>query len=366
VAETLLTLRDVTVRHGEHVTLQVAFLEVKRGEVLALIGPNGAGKSTLLRVMGLLEGPASGKVFFRNEEATPKNALNLRRRMAHVFQEPLLLNVSVYDNAALGLKLRGLDRGEIDKQVQLWLTRLGIRHLVSRPARTLSGGEARRTSLARAFVLNPELLILDEPFSALDQATREALIDDLQQILRETGITTVLVTHDRSEAFTLGKRVGVLHNGKLLQIGLSLDVFMHPLSEIAAEIVGFENRIPGVAEAAANGIVTVRLRDTAVRAMGDALPGTRVMLCVRAENIGLRRDDEANWLADDLNRLRASVTKILPGMTHDRVILRRGSSVLTAAVRRSQALSLDLREGAEVVACFDPAAVRVVAVLDNS
>jgi ABC-type sugar transport system ATPase subunit len=280
VAETLLALRDISVRHGESTVLQVSALDVYHGEVLAVIGPNGAGKSTLLRVMGLLQQPTTGRIYFAGKEATRSNALRLRRRTASVFQEALLLNASVHDNAALGLKMRGLSRNEIDKRLRPWLERLGIAHLTSRAARSLSGGEAQRTSLARALALDPELLLLDEPFSALDQSTREALLLDLQTILTETGVTTVLVTHDRQEAFMMGRRVGVLQQGKLLQLGLNLDVFTHPVNEDVAGIAGVDTTIPAVVEKIADGVATVRFNGGTANVIGDFKPGARVIVCI--------------------------------------------------------------------------------------
>ena len=216
MAQALLALQGLSVRYGEASILNIPALAVQTGEVLAIIGPNGAGKSTLLRVMGLLEQPAEGKIYFQGQEAAPRNTLALRRRMASVFQEPLLLNASVYENAAMGFTLRGLDRHSMERRVRPWLERLGIAHLVRQPARSLSGGEAQRTSLVRALALDPELLLLDEPFSALDPPTREGLLLDLETILREEGITTVFVTHDRNEAFMLGDRVAILMGGELL------------------------------------------------------------------------------------------------------------------------------------------------------
>lgn len=237
MAEALLALQDILVRYGERPIIQIPSLAVYPGEVLAIIGPNGAGKSTLLRVMGLLEQPTRGKVTFQGQEVRPQNALTARRRMASVFSEPLLLNASVYENAALGLKLRGLNRRSIEQRVSPWLERLGIAHLVGRPARSLSGGEARRTSLVRALALDPELLLLDEPFSALDPPTRETFLLDLETILRETSITTVFVTHDRNEAFMLGDRVAVLIGGEFLQVGAANDVFAQPVNQEVARFV---------------------------------------------------------------------------------------------------------------------------------
>ena len=135
------------------------FAEVYKGEVLALIGPDGAGKSTLLRVMGMLQRPDIGDVLFHGENAFDSNSLALRRHIATVFQEPLLVNATVHQNASLGLRLRRISRAEIDRRLGPWLQRMGIAHLAGRSARTLSGGEAQRTSLARALVLEPELLL---------------------------------------------------------------------------------------------------------------------------------------------------------------------------------------------------------------
>jgi tungstate transport system ATP-binding protein len=357
VAETLLTLRDVTVHHGEHVALQRASLEVYTGDVLALIGPNGAGKSTLLRVMGMLQRPDHGKVLFRGENALNGRQLEFRRRIATVFQEPLLLNATVYQNAALGLKLRGISHGEIDRRLGPWLDRLGIAHMAARSARTLSGGEAQRTSLARALVLEPALLLLDEPFSALDPASREALLGDFQRIVKETGITTVFVTHDRQEAFALANRVGVLNQGYMLQLDSRESVFLRPESESVAEIVGIENRLAGVVETSDGDCVTIKINDRRVHAKGRFSAGTEVVACIRPEEVSLSR---AHCEANDLNRLVGKVIAVSPGMIHHRISLVCGGFNLIALVDRKESFDLNLSEGDEMAAVFSPTAVHVI------
>ena len=357
MAETLLALRDIAVYHGERVAMQVAFLDVHRDEVLAIIGPNGAGKSTLLRVMGMLQRPDNGTVLFRGKSALNGNPLELRRRIATVFQEPLLLNATVYQNATLGLKLRGISRGEIDRRIGPWLERLGIGHLAMRSARTLSGGEAQRTSLARALVLEPELLLLDEPFSALDPGSREALLRDFQRIVKETGITTVFVTHDRHEAFTLANRVGVLNRGWLLQLGSRENVFLRPETESVAEIVGIENRLAGMVETSDGDYATIKISDGRVRVKGRFDAGAKVVACIRPEEVSL---SFAHCKANDLNQLKGKAVAISPGMTHHRITLHCRGFDLIALVDRKESIDLTLCEGDEVTAAFSPAAVHVI------
>lgn len=360
MAEALLELQDILVQYGGSAVLQVPALSVHPGEVLAIIGPNGAGKSTLLRVMGLLEQPTEGKVRFRGQEIDPKDSLGVRRRMASVFQEPLLLNVSVYENAALGLKLRGLGQREVEQRVRPWLEQLGIVHLAGRRARSLSGGEAQRTSLARALALDPELLLLDEPFSALDPPTREELLLDLETILRETGITTVFVTHDRNEAFMFGDRAAVLIGGKLLQVGSKAEVFARPVNEEVAHFVGVDTQIPAVVETARDGMARLRLDGGTVEVMASLQPGERVLLCLRPEDITLDPPGRGDSRSEARNSLMSKIAKITPWGSHYRVEVDCGGHRMVAFMTRPSFVELGLQEKQDVVASFTAAAAHVI------
>lgn len=204
---------------------QVDRFAVNRGDILAVVGPNGAGKTSLLLTLALLETAAEGSIYFNGEEAGNGNRLELRRRMAVVFQESLLLDMSVLDNLITPLRIRGVSRREAASKAEIWLRRLGIDHLARRPARSLSGGEAQRTSLARAFALEPELLFLDEPFASLDYPTRNSLLSELGGILRAMAVTTLFVTHDHTEIPQLADHVAVMYEGRIVKHGTVREVF---------------------------------------------------------------------------------------------------------------------------------------------
>jgi tungstate transport system ATP-binding protein len=234
----LVEVRGLVVRRGRRVILELPELAVRRGELLAVIGPNGAGKSTLATVLALLERPSEGELWFDGKPVDwRRDGLGTRRRLAMVFQEPLLFDTSVFENVATGLRLRGVHGPEVRSRAELWLERLNIAHLAPRAARTLSGGEAQRTSLARALVLDPELLLLDEPFGALDPPTRGDLIADLLPLLRRQATTTLLVTHDHDEAIELGDRLAVLLGGRLAQLDRPEHILEQPADPAVAAFV---------------------------------------------------------------------------------------------------------------------------------
>src|SRR3989304_113968 len=212
----ILEARNLSVKRGGTVVLDIPSLSLRRGEILSLIGPNGAGKTTLLQTLSYLLGRFQGEIFFRGKKIeTNHSVLEYRRKLAMVFQEPLLFDTTVFNNVASGLKIRGMRRNEIRDRVMEQLSRFGIGHLSDRSAKTLSGGEAQRTSLARAFALRPEILFLDEPFASLDPPTRNSLIEDLEHILQQTRTTAIFATHDRLEALRLSDRMAGRNEGKI-------------------------------------------------------------------------------------------------------------------------------------------------------
>ncbi|HEY6000910.1 MAG TPA: ABC transporter ATP-binding protein [bacterium] len=323
----LLEVRGLRVRKGGADLLDVRELAVAAGETLSLIGPNGAGKSTLLLALSGIEAPAAGELRFRGERVPGgAAALAFRRRVAMVFQEPLLFDTTVFGNVASGLRLRGLDKAEIDRRVRENLERFRVEHLASRSARTLSGGEAQRTSLARAMAVTPEVLLLDEPFAALDPLSREGLLEDLAHTLRETGTTTIFATHDRIEAQRIADRVAVLDCGRLRQVGAADEVLRRPADAFVAAFVGVENLLPVrmTLGPSRGGLCAVLERGgagagddagPAVFEVGGVAPGladgASGLLCVRPEDLVVTAVGEGggSWSG---NHLTGRVVKTVP------------------------------------------------------
>ncbi len=353
-----LALRDVVVERGGQPVLEVPSLEVFPGELLAVVGPNGAGKSTLLHVMALLERPARGGVLFDGRPVSGR-LLAYRRRMAVVFQEPLLLDTSVEGNVRSGLTLRGLPRAEQKRRVGHWLERFGISALAGRSARTLSGGEGQRASLARALVLEPEVLLLDEPFAALDAPSRDALIGDLDSALAHTDTATVFVTHDRAEALRLGDRLAVLIGGRIRQVGAPGEVFAAPVDEEVAAFVGIETIAPGRVRSLEDGLAVVEVAGRVVEAAADSAPGSDVLVCLRPEDVVLSPAQEQAAPSSARNRLPGVVRRILPAGPHVRVELDAGFGMV-ALITKQSLEELGLAPGSRVVASFKATAVHLI------
>ena len=254
---TLIEVRDLVVTRAGRRILEVDELSIRRGETLAIVGPNGAGKSTLLLALAGLLRPDRGSIAVEGVPVVPARDLAYRRRIGLVFPAPLLLSTSVFGNVAAGLRFRGVGSEETRERVEHWLERLAIAHLRDRPASQLSSGEAQRTSLARALVLDPQMLLLDEPFVALDSATRAQLLDDFERLRAEAPATRVLVTHHLHEAVRLGDRLAILLDGRIRQCDTPERVMASPVDADVAALVQTESRVRGHVVASEDGLVVV-------------------------------------------------------------------------------------------------------------
>ena len=230
----MIQIRDLLiVRNGRDV-LRIHSLDIQRGETLTVVGPNGSGKSTLLLALACLIKPSRGDILYDGKSLKQWNELEYRRRISFVFQAPLLMDLTVEQNVALGLKFRNTPREEMRARAGKWMKQLGVDSLAKRRAGQLSGGEAQRVSLARAFVLEPELLLLDEPFAALDPPTHAKLLEDLSTILKQDHRTAVFVTHNLSEAAKVSHRMAVIVGGVLRQVGTWKEIKSRPADETVA------------------------------------------------------------------------------------------------------------------------------------
>jgi tungstate transport system ATP-binding protein len=342
----MLEARDLAVYRGDRVVAHAARLDLAEGEHLALLGPNGAGKSSLVLGLATLV-RTGGELRYRG--APLRDTAAYRRRIAVVFQRPLLLDRSVRENAALGLALRGVGRRERDARADTELARLGVGQLADRSAIGLSGGEAQRVSIARALAIDPEILFLDEPFSALDAPTRESLVADLARVLRERGVTTVMVTHDRDEALSLSDRIGVVIKGELRQLDTAEAVFSMPADAEIAAFVGIENVIPARVERATDELTYLRIADQHVEITepppaGDDFP----LLCIRPDDVIIARQSAS---MSARNSLRGRIVRIEPIGRRTRLTLDCGFPLI-ANVTRQSARDLGLAVDDQVVASF--------------
>jgi tungstate transport system ATP-binding protein len=354
----ILKARDLLVRRGGATVLSIPEIEIRENEILALIGPNGAGKSTLMLALATLLKLDGGEIFFAGLPIGD-GGISYRRQIAMVFQEPLLFDATVFDNVAAGLKIRGLAQEEIKRRVPEALARFGIEHLATRSARKLSGGEAKRTSLARAFVTRPRIVFLDEAFSSLDPPSRETLITDLTRILRDTQTTAVISTHDRLEALRIAQDLAVLQGGAIAQIGAVADVLDRPASPFVASFVGVENILQGRACQVEDGIVSVvLLGGQKIAGVGKVDPASEVVCCLRPEQVTISPGLPSHSL--DVPNIFPGTIRNLTCLGHvHRVRLDCGFE-LTAYVTVQSLQSLGLVVGGQVTASFQATAVHIL------
>jgi tungstate transport system ATP-binding protein len=355
----ILEVKDLEVNRGGAMILNVPSLLIKGGEILSLIGPNGAGKTTLLQTLSYLLKPFQGEIYFKGEKVKSNHSVfEYRRKLAMVFQEPLLFDTTVFDNVASGLRIRGMKKQEIRRIVREHLDRFGIGHLSHRSARTLSGGEAQRTSLARAFAIQPEVLLLDEPFSSLDPPSRDSIIEDLVGILRQTRTTTVFATHDRLEALRLSNRIAVMNDGRIQQIGSPGEVMNHPANEFVASFVGVETILTGKVIKKNGGTFIVAISGQEIEAVGEVQIGETVLLCIRPENVTLstRPSKEATSAR---NVFPGQIEKVISLGLYQKVQLNCGFPLIAYLTHHSIE-NLSLQVGKEVTASFKATAIHVV------
>jgi spermidine/putrescine ABC transporter ATP-binding subunit len=288
--EIAVRLDGVSKRFGEVTALHEGALAVRRGELMTLLGPSGCGKTTLLNLVAGFLAPDSGEIVIDGEHVTA--VPTHRREIGMMFQSYALFpHMTVAANVGYGLKMRGLGKREIAVQVADALALVKLTGLEDRKPRQLSGGQQQRVALARALVIRPKVLLLDEPFSALDKSLRGSMQVELKEIQRKLGVTTIFVTHDQSEALSLSDRIAVMAEGRIRQCGAPEEVYRRPSDRFVASFVGDANVLHARLDRVVGTTATVALGAARLAAPAGALaglaPGAPVDLFVRPEQLSI-------------------------------------------------------------------------------
>jgi ABC-type sugar transport system ATPase subunit len=330
-----ITLDRVSKRFGGLTVVDSVSLEIADGEFMVLVGPSGCGKSTTLRMIAGLEESSEGRISIGARDVTRLEPRD--RNVAMVFQNYALYpHKSVYDNLAFGLRMKKLDRAEIERRVRRAAAMLGIEPLLARKPRQLSGGQMQRVALGRALVREPEAFLLDEPLSNLDARMRVQTREEIAKLHREVGTSMVYVTHDQVEAMTLGDRVCAMRDGRIQQIGPPLALYDRPANRFVAAFIGSPEMnlievalLPGPA-------VELGTATLPVPGAGFRLPpaGTRVILGVRPEHLVVAPSDGP--------RFAGTITLVERLGDRTLVAVEAGETTLKALLARDDALAAGL------------------------
>lgn len=347
----MITLEKVS-HEWEDFSLRNISFNVIKGEYFVILGPTAAGKTLILESIAGFHIPREGNILLNEKDSTripPEN-----RNIGFVYQDySLFPHMTAEENVAFGLKMRKLPTSEVETKVQDIMDSMSISYLKDRSPSTLSGGEQQRVALARALVIDPDILLLDEPLSALDPRIREALREELKRIHKARGTTTIHVTHDQSEALALADRIGVIIDGEVIQVDLPYKIFNEPVSEDMAIFVGVENVIRGKIMSSEDGVVLVDTGHYQIRALSNLIEG-EVNVFIRPENIILSK---IRLESSARNSVSGRITKITQFGATFRIYMDNG---LSALVTKQAIEELGLRIGEKVYASFKATAIHLI------
>ncbi len=278
-----ITLRELTKRFESVVAVNGLSIEIQEGELITLLGPSGCGKTTTLRMIGGFETPSGGEIFFGERPVTwlqPE-----LRNIGIVFQNYALFpHMTVWANVAFGLEMRRETAARLHQRVAAILDKVQLSGMEGRYPHQLSGGQQQRVALARALVVNPAVLLLDEPLANLDAKLREEMRFYVRHLQREFGITTIYVTHDQAEAMVLADRIVLMKDGRLQQLGSAQDIYRRPQNAWVADFIGLSNFIPGTVVGRNGGQLSVRTAAGVFACSGEGSTGD-VVICIRPESL---------------------------------------------------------------------------------
>ena len=344
-----LQVDNVTKKFGKFTALKNVSFSAQPGEFISVLGPSGCGKTTLLRMVAGLEDPTSGRILIQERDVTHLPVS--RRNVGIVFQSYALFpNLSAADNVAYGLRGRSKEKTALRKRVDALLELVGLSGIGAKYPAQLSGGQQQRVALARAMALSPDLLLLDEPLSALDAKVRVMLRSEIRRLQRQLGVTTIMVTHDQEEALTMADRILVIVDGELVQNGTPTQIYDRPASPFVAAFIGSMNFIP---EAVKVGDGCYRIGERELQIAGEngsrsLSPGHAVTLAIRPEDIMIQPTGEQS-----VNTFEARVKAMeyrgpLFRVTLDLPIEDRGSATIDADVTAEKVRRLNLEADASV------------------
>ncbi|MGY2895322.1 ABC transporter ATP-binding protein [Deinococcus sp. UYEF24] len=349
-AQNYLTAENISKTYGTNVALTPLNLSLDQGELVTLLGPSGCGKTTLLRIVAGFNMPTTGRVLLGGRDVTPLPAA--KRQMGMVFQAySLFPNLNAEDNVRFGLKVRGTNAAESEKRLKTLFELIGLEDARKRYPHQLSGGQQQRVALARALAIEPQVLLLDEPLSALDAQVRLNLRDEIRRVQRETGTTTLFVTHDQEEALAISDRVVVMDKGRIAQLGTPEDIYRRPATPFVAEFVGTANGL----DAAATGDDQIEVPgwSAPVRVEGarQFARGERLRLYLRPEELRLSPGTETDGLSGQVTdkRFLGSIT---------RLSVRVGENTLVADLQGNEAAAHPV--GEQVNVSLSPLAAHVL------
>jgi putative spermidine/putrescine transport system ATP-binding protein len=356
---TFLQLTGVQKHFGTVVAVEDFNLEAEAGEFVSFLGPSGCGKTTTLRMIAGFEQPTTGTIHIDGKDIT--NAPPNRRNVGMVFQSYALFpNMTVAENIAFGLMIRGRDKASTRQRVDELLQLIHLEDRGGRYPYQLSGGQQQRVALARALAMEPTVLLLDEPLSALDAKIRVALRHEIREIQRQLGITTVYVTHDQEEALELSDRVVVMSEGRVEQIGTPFEIYNFPATAFVASFVGTLNALPARIVEPSAGRLELGGHEVRTGSQLTGAPGDEVMVAIRPEMITLAAD--APGAADGTNRLPATIADVafLGAVVRFRVSVGADATMLNVDTFNNPNLAVPAT-GSPVSLAFPPEACLVLA-----
>ena len=346
-------IENVT-KKWENFSIRNVELKIVKGEYFVVLGPTGAGKTLLLELIAGFHRPDSGRIWIDNMDVTflPPE----KREVGFVPQEYMLFpHMTVFENVEFGLKVRKIPKAEREGRVEQTLEFMGLSHLRDRLPMTLSGGEQQKTALARALVIKPKILLLDEPLSALDTNTRKKMQNELKKLHEELKVTTIHVTHDQIEAFILANRLAVMKDGTIIQTGSPEQVFRRPKDDFVARFVGFENLFDGKIVENKEGIAKIDIGGVFVEAITKKNGN-----CI----VGIRPDD----VIISKSPLKSSMRNVLRGKISDFIDMGSLISLMVkveglsfvALITKRSFIEMKLNRGEEVYISFKASSIHVI------